>query len=129
MSFYDGILLSLSNTRPEKNVWPVSFPFRVHIVIAGVCQLSCEIQVAMGLVRKNRQFSHTAKIFFKIFMRRVTAFVHKIHYGYNLFITRGKAMVSLMWSSLQIHMTRRSTPIPKPACGMLPYLLVSRYHS
>ena len=42
------------------------------------------------------------------------------HYGYNLYNILGYGIVSRTCSSLQIHDTTRSMPMPKPPCGTVP---------
>ena len=48
-------------------------------------------------------------------------------YGVVRYNIRGNAMVSRMCSSPHIQATKRSTPMPNPPCGTLPYLRRSRY--
>ncbi len=43
-------------------------------------------------------------------------------------ISRGNAIASRIWSSLQTQETSRSRPIPNPEWGTLPYFRRSRYH-
>src|SRR5580693_4250093 len=50
-------------------------------------------------------------------------------HGLVRYSIRGKAMVSRICSSPHIHATKRSMPIPNPACGTLPNLRRSTYQS
>ena len=43
-------------------------------------------------------------------------------YGRVRYSIRGNAMVSRICSKPHIHATNRSTPMPNPPCGTLPYL-------
>lgn len=47
--------------------------------------------------------------------------------GKTRLMSRGNGMVSLIWSSLHIHIRTRSIPKPKPLCGTVPHRRRSRY--
>src|SRR5439155_2393353 len=53
----------------------------------------------------------------------------RIAYGENRAGVLGNGIASRMCGSLRTHWISRSTPIPKPAWGTLPYRRVSRYQS
>src|SRR5439155_25923012 len=50
-------------------------------------------------------------------------------HGRSLYSIRGNAIVSRTCSSPQIQATQRSIPMPKPACGTVPYFRRSIYQS
>ena len=50
------------------------------------------------------------------------------YYGLKRPIVRGKGIHSRICSTPVIQRTVRSSPIPNPECGTLPYFLKSKYH-